>query len=77
MLFHGGWWNVASVVEDLTQPARSQWLMDTQYHARTHRNTLEGQTDHTLSLHHAAPQANVPDLLVQLLYMGTLAYAIQ
>lgn len=44
----------------------------------THAHTiLEGQTDHTLSLHHAAPQANVPALLVQLLYIGTLAYATQ
>lgn len=33
-----------------------------------HTNTLEGQTDHTLSLHHTAPRAsNVPALLVQLL----------
>lgn len=50
----------------------STMLALTRKHARTHS---EGQTDHTLILRHSAPRANVPAVWVQLLYMGTWAYA--
>lgn len=80
MLVHGGQWSVDWLAEDLAQPARVQPVAHghTVPCTLTHAHTiLEGQTDQTLSLHHAAPQANVPALLVQLLYIGTLAYATQ
>lgn len=50
MLFHGGWWNVTSLVEDVAQPARSQWLMVTQYHARSHmhKHTWRSNWPHAL-----------------------------